>query len=244
MRNIKLVLRYDGTDYAGWQFQKNAVSIQEVVQKTLKNIVGERVTVTGSGRTDAGVHAEEFVANFKTRSKIACQNIKNALNGILPKDVVVSACSRVHLGFNAQYSAKKKLYRYTVSTAEVMDPLLRRAVFHYAYRLNIGSMRKAAKILAGRHDFKAFENKPERERDTVRNIYRLDIEKKRSLVYIYIEANGFLRNMVRNIAGTLLEIGRGRLPPDSVKRMLARGERKYCGFTAPAHGLCLVRVTY
>lgn len=244
IRNIKLVLRYDGTDYAGWQSQKNALSIQDLVQKALKKIVGEDVVVIGAGRTDAGVHAEEFVANFRTRSLLAYPKIKNALNAELPRDIVVTAATRVHHQFHAQFSAKKKRYRYTVSTADVMDPLVRRFVAHYPYRLDVGAMRSAAKCLMGKHDFKAFANKLEGYRGTIRRVRKITIEKKGPLVYINVEADGFLRSMVRNIAGTLLEVGRGKMPAARVRTILAQGERRYGGFTAPARGLCLVRVSY
>jgi tRNA pseudouridine38-40 synthase len=244
IRNIKLTLRFDGTDYAGWQFQKNAVSIQEVVQKALKKTLGERVTVVGCGRTDAGVHAKALVANFKTRSTLPCGKIRKALNSSLPRDIIISACAETGPRFNAQFSAKKKLYCYAVSTAEVIDPFHRRFVAHYPYKLNLVAMKKAAKALAGRHDFKAFENKPERERCTVRRIHKIGIEKKRDVVYIYIEADGFLRNMARNIVGTLLEIGRGKFSAGNAGEILAKRQRRYCGFTAPARGLCLERVSY
>ena len=243
--NIKLTIQYDGTHYAGWQFQKNARSVHEVIQSALKKITGEKVALIGSGRTDAGAHAEAQIANFKTRSKIPLKNIQMALNSSLPKDIVISHIEEAAAKFNAQHCAKSKLYRYTIANDNFVDPFIRRYAAKCFYRLDIGAMRRAARPLLGRHDFNAFRaTDGDSEKDSVRIIKKIKIEKSGKLVYIYVEANGFLYNMVRNIAGTLVEAGRGKIPAEYVKEILAKRKRRYCGPKMPAKGLCLVKVSY
>ena len=245
MRNIKLTIQYDGTCYSGWQFQKNAKSIQEVIQGDIKKITGEKVNLTGSGRTDAGVHAMAQVANFKTRSKIPLERIRMALNSILPKDIVIYHIEPSDPKFDAQRSAKKKLYRYTIMNSDFLDPFLRRYAAKVFYEIDIGRMRRAAKTLVGRHDFKSFQaTDGDREKNTVRTVKKIKIEKDGDLIYIDIEANGFLYNMARNIAGTLVEVGRGKFSVASVKDILRKKDRRHCGPTMPAKGLSLVMVSY
>ena len=244
MRNIKLTIRYDGTNYSGWQFQKNARSIQEAIQRSLKRIVREKVNLVGSGRTDAGVHAASQVANFRTRSVIPLKNIQMALNSILPRDIIISQIEEAPVSFNSQHDARSKLYRYTISNGYFVDPFLRKFASGCLYKLNITSMRKAVRHLKGRQDFKSFQAKGGGERDSVRRIKKIKIEKEGNLVYIYIEADGFLYNMVRNIVGTLIDVGRGKIAPEGVKTILGKKDRRFCGPTAPAKGLCLVKVRY
>ncbi|MDD5136867.1 MAG: tRNA pseudouridine(38-40) synthase TruA, partial [Candidatus Omnitrophica bacterium] len=209
MRNIKLTIRYDGTRYAGWQSQKNGRAIQDVIQDAIKGVTRERVALIGSGRTDAGVHAEAQIANFRTKSKIPLKNIRMALNSRLPRDIAVTHIEEAALKFNAQKCAKSKLYRYTIMNNDYMDPLVRHFAAKSFYKLNIGSMRKASGLLKGRHDFRSFQATDGEEKSSVRTIKDIKIEKDGHMIYIYIEANGFLYNMARNIAGTLVEVGRG-----------------------------------
>ena len=243
-RNIKLTIRYDGTAYVGWQRQKNGVSVQEVIEKTLRNIVGERVCLIGAGRTDSGVHARSQTANFRTRSRLAPERIKRALNSRLPEDIAISGVDEVATGFHAQFSARGKRYRYTILNSDARDPFLRRFAAYYPYRLGLSAMRKAARYLVGRHDFRTFQNAGAGRKSTVRAVRKIAIAKNGPLIYIDIEADGFLYNMARNIVGTLMEVGRGKKNAVSVKAALSRKDRAYCGPTAPAHGLCVMKVLY
>jgi pseudouridylate synthase I len=243
-RNIKLVIRYDGTHYSGWQFQKNAKTVQECIESALKRITGRKVKLTGAGRTDSGVHAFHQVANFKTNSKHAPNKIKDALNSSLAEDILVVCAEYVPLKFDAQRSARSKHYRYTVTTARFTDPFMRHFAARYSYPLNFALMRRAAKILVGRHDFKSFRSSDGRELNTVRNIKNIKIEKRGDLVYIDICADGFLYNMVRIISGTLLEIGRGKISVESMREILLKRDRRSAGPTAPSKGLCLMSVEY
>ena len=245
MRNIKLTIQYDGTRYAGWQAQDNATAIQTVIEKALKDIVGKKVSLVGSGRTDAGVHASGQVANFKTVSKIPIKNVRMALNSALPKDIVITRVEEAGPGFNSQRGAKSKIYRYTISNGNFVDPFIRNFAARCFYKLNPGAMRRASKFLAGRHDFRAFKtNDGGGERNTVRTIKKISIEKEGNLVYIYIEADGFLYNMARSIVGTLIEVGRGKMDEERVKMILAKKDRRLSGPTMEAKGLCLIRVKY
>lgn len=245
MRNIKLTIRYDGTNYAGWQFQKNAKSIQAAIESALKKLLRQnKVRLIGASRTDSGAHAKGQIANFKTNALLPLENIQKALNSILPKDIVISNIEEAAWNFNSQYDAKAKLYSYTISIGDFIDPFLRRFAMQCRYRLNIRSTQRAAGCLIGRHDFKSFQTKDVKERDAVRRIKNIKIEKEKNLVYIYIEADGFLYNMARNIVGTLIEVGRGRISEDRMKEILSKKERAFSGPTAPAKGLCLLKVRY
>lgn len=243
-RNIRLILRYDGTNYAGWQFQKNAKTLQQVLEGALEKITGAKVKLTGSGRTDSGVHAKYQVANFKTKSRLSLGSLKAAINSYIPKDILVTAIKEVSLKFDSQRHAKLKHYRYAVTTSRFTDPFLRHFVARFSYQLNISSMRRAAKALSGRHDFKPFQASGSVERNTVRTIKKIRIGENGDLVFIDIWADGFLYNMARTMAGTLLEIGRGKLPERRVKEILLKKDRRLVGPTAPAKGLCLMKVEY
>jgi tRNA pseudouridine38-40 synthase len=244
MRNIKLTIRYDGTDYCGWQFQKNALSIQETIEKAVKKITGVRSAVIASGRTDAGVHAFAQVANFKTASSIPLGNLRMALNTILPDDIVVLRAEEAEPGFNSQKQARSKLYRYVIYNKEFMDPLLRRYASKCFFKLDPTLMKRGAKNIIGRHDFTSFRTKDGAEKDAVRTVKYIKIKKEGDLVYIDIEADGFLYNMVRNIVGTLIEVGRGKFKVDHVAEIIKKKDKRLCGPTAPAKGLSLIRVRY
>ena len=244
MRNIKIVISYDGTHYAGWQLQRNAKTVQGVIEAALKKITGKKVKLTGAGRTDSGVHARCQVANFRTSSTLPLTRIKNALNSSLPDDILISSIEEASEKFNAQTHAKLKHYRYTVTTARFVDPFIRHFVTRFSYPLNIGSMRRVAAALAGRHNFKAFQSAGSDERSTLRTIKKIKIEKMGELVYIDVWADGFLYNMVRTIAGTILEIGRGKMPEEMIRVILRKKDRRIAGPTAPAKGLCLMKVEY
>jgi len=245
MRNIKLTIRYDGTSYSGWQFQKNSrKTIQAVIERASHKITGEKSHLTGSGRTDAGVHATGQVANFRTRSKIPLKNIQMALNAMLPDDIAISAIDEAGPKFNSQKSARSRLYRYTIYNNNFMDPLMRRYAAKIFYSLDLARMKKAAKYLAGRHDFTSFQKRDEEKRSAVCTVKYIRIEKDGDLIYIDIEANGFVYNMVRNIVGTIIETGRGKFSVSRVKEILDKKDIRCCGPTMAAKGLCLVKVRY
>lgn len=244
MRNIKLTIQYDGTNYSGWQSQKNSVAIQDIIEKAASKVLSERIKIIGAGRTDAGVHAKGQVANLRTESRLSCANIKNGLNRNLPSDIVISKVEEVHRDFHSQYDAKGKLYRYSLYTHNPVPPFCRDYVTPVKYRLDLEAMKKEAKGLLGRHDFSAFQGANSKRANTTKNLYRLDIKKKGCLVYIDIEANGFLYNMARSIVGTLLDVGRGRFKAGCVKKILKKRDRRLAGSTAPARGLSLLKVRH
>lgn len=251
-RNIKLTLEYDGTDFNGWQMQdKSKRTVQGEIEKALSKILKKKTAVTGSGRTDSGVHAKAQTANFKTTSKMTPFQVIKALNALLPKDVSVVAVQEVPLNFHARYSVKSKIYRYTILNRESRSPLTGRFSLFYPRSLNLFRMRKEARILIGRKDFRSFQavdsaldKKDLKNKNTIRAIRRMDIRKNRGFILIDIEANGFLYKMVRNIVGSLLEIGSGKRPLGSMKDILNKKSRLGAGQTAPAKGLCLLEVKY
>jgi len=247
MRNLLLEIEYDGTNYCGWQVQsreKSKKSIQETLEKTLQKILQEKIKLIGSGRTDAGVHALAQIANFKTKSDIAAWKLQKALNGNLPDDIVIKRIEEAPLDFHSRFSAKSKIYRYSVLNRSYPSALLRYAIYFFPYPLNVKLMQKEAKVLLGKHDFKSFQATQKKENSSIRTLKKLDISKKGDMLTFELEADGFLYNMVRNIVGTLIEIGRGRFPPGSLKKILLAKNRKLAGPTIPARGLCLVRVNY
>jgi len=246
MRNLKLKIEYDGTNYCGWQVQKGhqLKSIQEVIQKTLQRILQEKIKLIASGRTDAGVHAEGQVANFRTNSKMALEKLQRALNGLLPEDICVAEAREAAADFHSRFAAKSKAYRYTILNRKYPSALLKNAVYFYPYPLDIKIMQREVGVLLGRHNFKAFQASGSITGRTVRTIKRIRILKEGDLIRIDIEADGFLYSIVRNIVGTLIEIGRGKLSPGSLKKILLSKDRKTAGPTAPARGLCLVKVNY
>jgi tRNA pseudouridine38-40 synthase len=244
MRNIKLTISYDGTRYSGWQSQKNGRSIQDTIERAIKKVTGKTTSLKGSGRTDAGVHAAAQVANFHTSSKLPAKNIMMAINKSLPKDIVITKAEEVHSRFNSQHSARYKIYRYTVFNGDFLDPLIRHFAAKCFYSLNIGRMKKAAKMLEGRHDFRSFQAKDAIEKGSVRTVSYIRVKKSGKRIYFEIKADGFLYNMVRNIVGTLIEVGRGRMEVADMKRILLGKDRRLAGPTMPAKGLCLMEVGY
>ncbi len=244
MRNILLKIEYDGTDYAGWQSQKNAKSIQDTIEAALKRITGRGARLISCGRTDAGVHALSLFANFKTESKIPPFKLQRALNSVLPKDIAIKEVKEVPPKFNSRFDARSKLYRYTIMNGSSRSAISGNFTVYLPYKLNVALMKKEAKALVGKHDFKSFQAADRIERSSIRTIKKLDIKKKGGAIIIDVEADGFLYNMVRNIAGTLVDIGRGRKPAGSMARTLKARDRKFAGETAPAKGLCLMEVKY
>ena len=283
MRNLRLTLAYDGTDFHGWQRQPNVPTIQQCLESAIEKILDERVVVYGSGRTDAGVHAMSHVANFKTQRAIPCQNLVKALNDLLPLTVRIKEAREAPDRFHARYDVRSKTYRYRILQSPFCSPFVWRYVWHYPYPLARTGMAAAARLIEGKRDFTSFagsvgegvygspeEREHHREaplqdsadRDLgasepagkeddsrggmVRTIFSSRILwRPRAQFLIYeVRGNGFLHHMVRNIVGTLVEVGKGRLAPEDVGRILEARDRRLAGPTAPAQGLCLVQVEY
>lgn len=244
MKNIKIVIEYDGTRYCGWQRQKNGVSIQETIEKAIEKVTGEKIEIIGSSRTDAGVHAKGQVANFLTSSTVPPEKICYAINSFLPDDIVILSSQEVPLDFHSRYSSKGKKYSYTILNRKIPSALLKNYSAHIPYELNIEDMIRASKYFLGEHDFSAFKSTGSSVKGNVRTIKRLELIKDEDIIKMFIEANGFLYNMVRIIAGTLIEVGKGRIKPDDIPFILDSRDRKKAGPTAPAQGLCLEKVYY
>jgi len=245
MRNVKLVLSYDGTDFNGWQTQPGYRTVQETLEKAIAELTGEpRVRVNASGRTDAGVHALGQVVNFFTASGHPPDVLVRAINAHLPPDVVVREAADMPQSFDANHDAVRKLYRYVIHDGDVPDLFLRRYYCRSRRRLDSAAMRRAAEPLKGRHDFHSFETDWPNRMSSVRTITHLSVNRLGDWIYLDVEADGFLYNMVRAIAGTLINVGRGYWPETVVSEILLAEDRRVAGPTAPAEGLFLVRVTY
>lgn len=246
LKNISLEIEYNGTKYCGWQVQPagRRKSIQEVIERVLCKILGKKVKLIVSGRTDAGVHALAQIANFYTVSKIPLDRLKLGLNGLLPRDIKISGIKEERPDFHSRFSSKAKVYRYTILNRSHSSPLMEGKVFFYPHPLNLKLMREEAKALLGRHNFSSFRASLGKERNPVKTIKELVITKHKDFVYIDIEADGFLYNMVRNIAGTLIQAGRGKSAQGCLKKILLAKDRRLAGETLPAHGLCLMKVKY
>ena len=244
MRNIKLTIEYDGTNYCGWQKQINGPSIQETLEKALEKITGQKVTLIGAGRTDSGVHALAQVANFKTKSRLTTEQLLFSMNTNLPKDIAVKKVEEAGPGFNARFRAKTRLYRYSIINNPVRSPLEARYSYQFRIPLNIKLMNKEAKTLLGRHNFSSFQAAGGSKSTPVTTVKKISVTTNGKHIYIDIEAKGFLYNMVRNIVGTLIDIGRGKLSPGDTKKILKAKDRTLAGPTAPAKGLCLMKVNY
>ena len=243
-RNIRLTLAYDGTAYHGWQIQDDAPTLQGLLSDSIARITGERVSVTGSGRTDAGTHARGLVANFFTSSRIEPGRLMRALNGVLPRDVRVMSARRAAPDFHARKSAVSKIYQYRIYTGPVLPPHLLREYFHYPFPVDVEKMTQAARLFPGEHDFASFAKANTAAVNTVRRIFRCDLQKKGRRLLLTVEGNGFLHHMVRNMAGTLLEVGRGTIGPGDFRDLFRKRDRTLAGFTAPARGLVLLKVKY
>jgi len=251
VRNFKLTIEYAGTRYHGWQVQNGrqkadvrCQTIQEIIEKTLRKILQEDIKLTVAGRTDAGVHALAQVANFKSSSRMPLEKLRWALNCLLPEDIKVTRINNVGLDFNSRFCAKSKLYRYTVLNRKYSSALLADRVYFFHHHLDVNLMRREANVLLGRHNFTSFQAADTRPRNPLRTIKLIKISKDKDFLHIDIAADSFLYNMVRSIAGTLLEIGRGRFPRGSMKHILKACNRKLAGPTLPAKGLFLVKVKY
>jgi tRNA pseudouridine38-40 synthase len=248
MRNVRLILSYDGTGFSGWQVQPDAPTIQGTLALAIGRITGENVLPQGSGRTDAGVHALAQVATFATESPIPIANFVRALNDTLPPSIRVLEAAEMPAEFHARKSARRKTYRYRIHRADICPPELARYVWHYPYHLDEGAMAKAAKFVLGERDFTSFAAvDPERgaeETSNVRTVFASSWSRDRNEFIYTVEGSGFLHHMVRNLVGTFLLTGKGTWAAEDIEKILAAGSRSAAGATAPASGLWLVKVDY
>jgi tRNA pseudouridine38-40 synthase len=243
-RNVKLVIRYDGSGYHGWQIQPGMDTVEGTLKEALEKLCGCEISLNGSSRTDAGVHALGQVANVKIDSPVPTENLAKALNNLLPEDIAIAEASEVPDVFDAISNTKSKLYRYTIYTGSVRPVLEIRRCWHRPGMLDIEKMKQAAALLIGKKDFKSFASAADRRQSSVRTVLTCDVSQNEVFIYIDIEADGFLYNMVRNIVGTLVEIGRGRWEPEQMTEILAAKDRAAAGPIAPASGLCLMQIVY
>ncbi len=245
MQRYKLILEYDGTDFGGFQTQKNTRTVQDELETALQKIYKKKIKVIGASRTDSGVHAEGQTAHFETCQIIPLANLIQAINSNLPDDAAIKKIEKVSKVFHARFSAKKKTYIYNVKLSKIPAPLKRKRIYSYFYPINIAKTKQAAKLLVGKHDFKSFQAKSsEKEMSTVRKLLKLSIAKKGDDLTFIFEGNGFLYNMVRNIVGTLLEVGRGKMTLAEFKKAFKAKNRNLMGPTAPPQALTLKKIAY
>ncbi len=245
MRNIRLLIEYDGTNYQGWQVQPDGPTIQGMIEEKLTLITGEVIHLIGSGRTDSGVHAFGQVANFKTKSKLDVHSIQRALNSLLPPDIVIQRAEEVEEDFHARRESKSKVYEYRILNQDIRSAFRHKYAWHIPQKLDLEEMRKATRILIGEHDFSSFRSVGTPTRTAIRRVIRAEWKKGRDgLIWFEIEASGFLKQMVRALVGTLVEVGRGKIDSEEFQKILDSRDRKKAGPTAPAHGLFLKEVKY
>ena len=241
---VKLVVAYEGTNYCGWQIQPNGITIEQVLNETLSSLLGEEITVTGASRTDAGVHSLGNVAVFETHTKMPAEKISFALNQRLPEDIVVQESCQVPEDFHPRFSKSRKTYEYRILNCRFRQPLERRTSYFYHYPLDVSAMQKAAAYLVGEHYFTSFASVHAQTNTYVRMIYALDVVREGDMIRIRVQGNGFLYNMVRIIAGTLIQVGAGIKKPEDMESILAGKDRELAGPTAPAHGLTMIGLEY
>jgi tRNA pseudouridine38-40 synthase len=244
MRNLKLTLSYDGTDFNGWQTQPSYRTVQDTLETAIAAVTGQRPFANASGRTDAGVHAVGQVVNFYAETRLAPEVIVRALNAHLPNDVAASLCEEAPQVFDANKDARRKLYRYVIRDSPIRSPFLFRYAAPSRHRLDAATMARASRCLLGRHDFHSFETEWPNRMTSIRTITHLTVNRVGEFIWIDVEADGFLYNMVRAIAGTLMNVGRGYWPEEKVVEILNAEDRREAGPTAPPQGLFLMRVTY
>ena len=245
MRNIKLVIEYDGKDFNGWQKQPNKLNIQGEIERAIMEITKEDcVELNASGRTDAGVHALGQVANFKTNSSIPVEKFPIAINSKVKKSIVVKSAEEVDERFHSRYNCKRKTYRYVINNSEYGSAIYRNHEYHVPIKLDVKAMKKAIKFFEGEHDFKGFKASGTSSKNSVRKIFKTNIEVHDERIYIELTGSGFLYNMVRIISGTLVDVGLGKISADDIPEIILSGDRQMAGKTLPPQGLYLLKVEY
>mgnify|MGYP001106611512 CR=1 FL=1 len=244
MRNIKLLIQYEGTNYSGWQTQANALAIQEIIEKAIRKVTGEKVNIIGSGRTDGKVHALGQVANFYSNSKIPADRFKYALNINMPDDIKIIESVEVDNQFHSRFDAIKKRYKYLIYNNPMPNPIYRNFAYHIERKLDMEEMQKSLIYFIGEHDFKGFMGPRTQVTNTIRRIYNIELREINDMVHITIEGNSFLRHMIRIIVGTLVYIGLGKIQRKDLPEIIKSKDRTIAGPTAPPQGLFLERVFY
>jgi tRNA pseudouridine38-40 synthase len=245
MPNFKITIEYDGSDYHGWQRQAEDRTIQGEIENALMTMTGDRFTVTGSGRTDAGVHALNQTANFRCATSLTPEAFLKGLNSLLPEDIVITSCKVVPEKFHARFDVKSKVYHYRMLNRLLPAAISRQYAWHIRKKLDLNAMKQALCYIIGSHDFKAFEGSGSPRASSIRCIINADFVKTDSdYLVLRIEGDGFLKFMVRNIVGTLVDVGLDKITPDDFKQILLSKNRNLAGITAPAHGLFLMEVKY
>ena len=245
MRNIKLTIEYDGKDFNGWQKQPSKLNIQGTIEKAIEQITKETIELNASGRTDAGVHAFGQVANFKTNSQIPIEKMAIAINTNLKKSIRIKKAEEVEERFHSRLACKRKTYRYIINNSEYGTAIYRNLETNIPMKLDVKKMQKAVKYFEGEHDFKAFKASGTSSKNSVRTIYKAEVKQMpEERIYIELTGNGFLYNMVRIIAGTLVEVGLGKIKPDEIPNIIKEQKREFAGKTLPPQGLYLVKVEY
>lgn len=244
MKRVKMIVAYDGTNYKGWQVQPNGITIEEVLNRKLSELLGEDIVVTGASRTDSGVHSLGNVAIFDTNTRMPADKIAFALNQRLPEDIVVQGSCEVPADWHPRYQNSRKTYEYRIMNRTFRMPTRRLDTYFYHYPLDVEKMKQAASYLVGEHDFKSFCAIGAQVKTTVRTIYACDVFSEDDVITIRVTGNGFLYNMVRIIAGTLIRVGGGDMPPEQMQEILAAHDRSAAGPTAPAHGLTMMGIEY
>lgn len=244
MRNIKLIIEYDGKKFGGWQKQPNKLNIQGEIEKAIGEITGEKIELNASGRTDAGVHSLGQTANFKTNSTIDIAKIPVAINSKLKQSIRIISAEEVDERFHSRYSCIGKKYRYVINNSKYGSAIYRDLEYHMPVKLNVEDMKKAIKYFEGEHDFKGFKASGTSSKSSIRTIYNAEVYQQRQKIYIELTGNGFLYNMVRIIAGTLVEVGLGKIEPTQIDEIIKIGKRENAGKTLPPNGLYLLKVMY
>ena len=244
MKNIKLTIEYDGKDFNGWQKQPNKLNIQGEIERAIKEITGEEIDLIASGRTDAGVHALAQVANFKTNSNFTVEKYPIALNSKLKKSIRIQKAEEVEERFHSRYNCKQKTYRYIINNSEYGSAVYRNLEYHIPNKLNLDEMKKAIKHFEGEHDFKGFKASGTSSKSSVRTIYKTDIRTEGERIIIELTGNGFLYNMVRIIAGTLVDVGLEKIKSEEISKIIDSKDRTKAGKTLPPYALYLVKVEY
>lgn len=244
MKRLLLTIQYDGTNYHGWQVQKNAITVQEVLQNAIEKVFGERLDVKGCSRTDSGVHANEYCVSIDTEMNIQSENVVLAVNGFLPKDIAVKTCREVSMDFHPRYSVDSKEYLYKINNAPVRDAFQANYAFHYRRKIDAEYLNEEAKAFIGTYDYSGFCSVKSDVEDTVRTVKSFDVWREGDMVYFKVSADGFLYNMVRIMVGTLLFVSEGKIKKGELESVILSKDRKRAGKTAPPQGLYLNKVNY